>query len=52
MSESPDELNVYLNLYKLSWPSEGPRDGQIIQGFGGPHPGGPVYAPARWDWHW
>ena len=50
MSESPDELNVYLNLYKLSWPSDGPRDGQIIQGFGGPHPGGPVYAPARWDW--
>ena len=24
---------VYVNLYKLSWPSEGPKDGQIIMYF-------------------
>jgi len=50
MSQSSDDLIVYVNLYKLSWPSAGPKDGQIVQGFGGPPPGGPMYAPARWDW--
>ena len=47
MSESPDELNDYMNIYNLTWPSKGPKDGQLIQGFGGPHQGGPIYATTR-----
>ena len=48
MSQSSDDLIVYVNLYKLSWPSEGPKDGQIITYFNAW--GDPIYGPARWEW--
>ena len=49
MSESSDGHVVYVNLYKLSWPIEGPVDGQIMRGYAAYSLGGQNYGPARWD---
>ena len=47
MSQASGGRIVYVNLFHLSWPSEGPKDGQVIEGYARK---GPIYTPARWNW--